>query len=174
MCLSLRAQLRRPLRVCRSLSQPRTADRARSVCRLAVRGARLWEGADQLSASLRSPRLAPRRNHLSRVPALLQRDTPTARAHPLGALYAARALRPDAAPAPAAAAAGSLWPAAAGKPATVLTSSDLDPGLDLSFAGSQGEYNCKWRCPRLGLNPSGLVNNSSLAAGPQFTEVKIL
>ena len=48
------------------------------------------------------------------------------------------------------------------------------PGLDLSFAGSQGEYSCMWRCPRPGLNPSGLVNNSSLAAGPQFTEVKIL
>ena len=46
--------------------------------------------------------------------------------------------------------------------------------LDLSFAWSQGEYNCMWRCPRPGLNPSGLVNNSSLAAGPQFTEVKIL
>ena len=28
--------------------------------------------------------------------------------------------------------------------------------------------------PRPGLNPSGLVNNSSLAAGPQFTEMKIL
>ena len=51
---------------------------------------------------------------------------------------------------------------------------DLWPGLDLSFAGSQGEYHCMWRCPRPGLNPSGLVNNSSLAAGPQFTEVKIL
>ena len=48
------------------------------------------------------------------------------------------------------------------------------PGLDLSFAGSQGEYHCMWRCPRPGLNPSGLVNNSSLAAGPQFTEMKIL
>ena len=48
------------------------------------------------------------------------------------------------------------------------------PVLDLSFAGSQGEYNCMWRCPRPGLNPSGLVNNSSLAASPQFTEVKIL
>ena len=47
-------------------------------------------------------------------------------------------------------------------------------GLDLSFAGSQGEYHCMWRCPRPGLNPSGLVNNSSLAAGPQFTEMKIL
>ena len=47
-------------------------------------------------------------------------------------------------------------------------------GLDLSFAGSQGEYHCMWRCPRPGLNPSGLVNNSSLAAGSQFTEVKIL
>ena len=47
-------------------------------------------------------------------------------------------------------------------------------GLDLSFAGSQGEYHCMWRCPRSGLNPSGLVNNSSLAAGPQFTEMKIL
>ena len=45
-------------------------------------------------------------------------------------------------------------------------------GLDLSFAGSRGEYNCMWRCPRPGLNPSGLVNNLSLAAGPQFTEVK--
>ena len=50
----------------------------------------------------------------------------------------------------------------------------LETGLDLSFAGSQGEYHCMWRCPRPGLNPSGLVNNSSLAAGPQFTEVKIL
>ena len=48
------------------------------------------------------------------------------------------------------------------------------PGLDLLFSGSQGEYDCMWRCPRPGLNPSGLVNNSSLAAGPQFTEVKIL
>ena len=48
------------------------------------------------------------------------------------------------------------------------------PGLDLLFAGSQGEYHCMWRCPRPGLNPSGLVNNSSLAAGPQFTEMKIL
>ena len=47
-------------------------------------------------------------------------------------------------------------------------------GLDLSFAGSQGEYICMWRCPRSGLNPSDLVNNSILAAGPQFTEVKIL
>ena len=47
-------------------------------------------------------------------------------------------------------------------------------GLDLSFAGSQGGYHCMWRCPRPGLNPSGLVNNSSLAAGPQFTEMKIL
>ena len=47
-------------------------------------------------------------------------------------------------------------------------------GLDLSFVGSQGEYHCMWRCPRPGLNPSGLVNNSSLAAGPQFTEMKIL
>ena len=47
-------------------------------------------------------------------------------------------------------------------------------GLDLSFAGSQGEYHCMWRCPRPGLNPSGLVNISSLAAGPQFTEMKIL
>ena len=47
-------------------------------------------------------------------------------------------------------------------------------GLDLSFAGSQGEYHCMWRCPRPGLNPSGLVNNSGLAAGPQFTEIKIL
>ena len=28
--------------------------------------------------------------------------------------------------------------------------------------------------PRPGFNPSGLVNNSSLAAGPQFTEMKIL
>ena len=46
--------------------------------------------------------------------------------------------------------------------------------LDLSFAGSRGEYNSMWCCPRPGLNPSGLVNNSSLAAGPQFTEVKIL
>ena len=26
--------------------------------------------------------------------------------------------------------------------------------------------------PRPGLNPSGLVNNSSLTAGPQFTEIK--
>ena len=51
---------------------------------------------------------------------------------------------------------------------------DTRTGLDLSFAGSHGEYNCMWRCPRPGLNPSGLVNNSSLAAGPQFTEVKIL
>ena len=50
----------------------------------------------------------------------------------------------------------------------------LRSGLDLSFAGSQGEYHCMWRCPRPGLNPSGLVNNSSLAAGPQFTEMKIL
>ena len=50
----------------------------------------------------------------------------------------------------------------------------LAPWLDLSFAGSQGEYICMWRCPRPGFNPSGLVNNSSLAAGPQFTEVKIL
>ena len=48
------------------------------------------------------------------------------------------------------------------------------PGLDLSFAGSQGEYHCMWRCPHPDLNPSGLVNNSSLAAGPQFTEMKIL
>ena len=47
-------------------------------------------------------------------------------------------------------------------------------GLDLSFAGSQGEYHCMWRCPRPGLNPSGLVKNSSLATGPQFTEMKIL
>ena len=47
-------------------------------------------------------------------------------------------------------------------------------GLDLSFARSQGEYNCMWRCPRPSFNPSDLVNNSSLAAGPQFTEVKIL
>ena len=47
-------------------------------------------------------------------------------------------------------------------------------GLDLSFAGSQGEYHHMWRCPRPGLNPSGLVNNSSLAAGSQFTEMKIL
>ena len=53
--------------------------------------------------------------------------------------------------------------------------SHLSPaGLDLSFAESRGEYNCMWRCPRPGLNPSGLVNNSSLAAGPQFTEVKIV
>ena len=51
---------------------------------------------------------------------------------------------------------------------------DLWTGLDLSFAGSQGDYSCMWRCPRPGLNPSGLVNNSSLTAGPQFTEVKIL
>ena len=51
---------------------------------------------------------------------------------------------------------------------------DLPTGLDLSFAGNQGEYHCMWRCPRPGLNPSGLVNNSSLAAGPQFTEMKIL
>ena len=51
---------------------------------------------------------------------------------------------------------------------------DSLPGLDLLFAGSQGEYNCMWRCPRPSLNPSGLLNNSSLAAGPQFTEVKIL
>ena len=50
----------------------------------------------------------------------------------------------------------------------------IPAGLDLSFAGSQGEYHCMWRCPRPGLNPSGLVNNSSLAAGPQFTEMKIL
>ena len=50
----------------------------------------------------------------------------------------------------------------------------LQPGLDLSFSGSQAEYyNSMWRCPRPGLNPSGLVNNSSLAAGPQFTEMKI-
>ena len=49
---------------------------------------------------------------------------------------------------------------------------DPQAGLDLSFAGSQGEYHCIWRCPRPGLNPSGLVNNSSLAAGPQFTEMK--
>ena len=46
-------------------------------------------------------------------------------------------------------------------------------GLDLLFVGSQGEYNCTWRCPRPDLNPSGLVNNTSLAVGPQFTEVKI-
>ena len=51
---------------------------------------------------------------------------------------------------------------------------ELQSGLDLSFAGSQGEYHCMWRCSRPGLNPSGLVNNSSLAAGPQFTEMKIL
>ena len=51
---------------------------------------------------------------------------------------------------------------------------DSSAGLDLSFAGSQGEYHCMWHCPRPGLNPSGLVNNSSLAAGPQFTEMKIL
>ena len=49
-----------------------------------------------------------------------------------------------------------------------------EAGLDLSLAGSRGEYNCMWRCPRPGLNQSGLVNNSSLAAGPQFTEMKIL
>ena len=49
-----------------------------------------------------------------------------------------------------------------------------EAGLDLSFAGSQEEYHCMWRCPRPGLNPSGLVNNSSLATGPQFTEMKIL
>ena len=53
-------------------------------------------------------------------------------------------------------------------------SGHLPTGLDLSFTGSQGEYNCMWRCPRPSLNPSGLVNNSSLAAGPQITEVKIL
>ena len=53
-------------------------------------------------------------------------------------------------------------------------SEEPQAGLDLSFAGSQGKYHCMWRCPRPGLNPSGLVNNSSLAAGPQFTEVKIL
>ena len=47
------------------------------------------------------------------------------------------------------------------------------PGLDLSFVGSYGEYYCMWSCPRPGLNPSGPVNNESLAAGPQFTEVKI-
>ena len=47
-------------------------------------------------------------------------------------------------------------------------------GLDLSFAGSQGEDRCMWRCPRPGLNPSGLVNNSGLAVGPQFTEVKMM
>ena len=62
---------------------------------------------------------------------------------------------------------------------TDMTSLDAFPsgsvsGLDLSFAGSQGKYNCMWRCPCHGLNPSGLVNNSSLAAGPQFTELKIL
>ena len=55
-----------------------------------------------------------------------------------------------------------------------LSVPEIKAGLDLSFAGSHGEYNCMWRCPRPGLNPSGLVNNSILAAGPQFTEVKIL
>ena len=55
----------------------------------------------------------------------------------------------------------------------IQTKGASTPGLDLWFAGSQGEYNCMWRCPRPGFNPSGLVNNSSLAAGPQFTEMKI-
>ena len=47
-------------------------------------------------------------------------------------------------------------------------------GLDLSFARSQGEDSCMCRCPRPGHNPSSLVNNSSLAAGPQFTEVNFV
>ena len=31
-----------------------------------------------------------------------------------------------------------------------LSCLDLQAGLDLSFAGSQGEYNCMWRCLRPG------------------------
>ena len=47
--------------------------------------------------------------------------------------------------------------------APILCMSPSQSGLDLSFARGQGEYNCMWRCPRPGLNPSGLVNSRSAA-----------
>ena len=74
-------------------------------------------------------------------------------------------------------ASGSVWPHDEGSSSVVsapLAPPSANQGWICRLQGARENIHCMWRCPRPGLNPSGLVKNSSLAAGSQFTEVKVL